>query len=79
MAENESLKVCLERRNFTGIAQKFHKNQFIFTGKTQEQEKKFPCSKQSLSVGARAELVHTATRGGLACMAELAGARAEPA
>jgi hypothetical protein len=39
MAENESLKVCLERRNFIGIVQKFHRNQFIFIGKTQEQEK----------------------------------------
>jgi hypothetical protein len=34
-----SVGACLEHRNFTGIAQKFYRNRFIFTGKTQEQEK----------------------------------------
>jgi hypothetical protein len=27
---------CLEHRNFVGITQKFHKNQFNFTEKTRE-------------------------------------------
>ena len=33
-------RACLERRNFTGITQEFHGNQFNFTGKTQERKKK---------------------------------------
>jgi hypothetical protein len=37
-----SVGACLEHRNFIGIAQKFYRNQFIFTGKTQEQKKKIP-------------------------------------
>ena len=42
------LRACLERRNFTGITQEFHRNQFNFTEKTQEWEK-IPHSKQALS------------------------------
>jgi hypothetical protein len=29
----------VKRRKFTGVVQDFHRNQFIFTGKTQEHEK----------------------------------------
>jgi hypothetical protein len=32
------LSVCFERKNFTRIVQKFYRNQFNFTEKTQEEE-----------------------------------------
>lgn len=42
-------RICLERRNFIGIIQEFHRKQFICTRKTQRKRKKNSCSKQNLT------------------------------
>lgn len=48
MVMKTNLRVCLKHRNFTGITQKFHRNQFNFTEKRRKRKKKILCSKQGL-------------------------------
>jgi hypothetical protein len=44
-------RACLEHRNFTRITQKIHRNQLnYFTGKTHEEGKRIPHSKQAQMV-----------------------------